>query len=46
MIVDPWGIILSQAPDKVSVISAELDIDVLQDVRRNMPMKRPGGKKL
>ncbi|MCP4364006.1 MAG: carbon-nitrogen hydrolase family protein [Planctomycetes bacterium] len=40
MIVDPWGIILSQAPDKVSVISAELDIGVLQDVRRNMPMKR------
>ncbi len=40
MIVDPWGTILSQAPDKVSVISAELDIGVLQDVRRNMPMKR------
>lgn len=40
MIVDPWGTILSQAPDKVCVISAELDIGVLQDVRRNMPMKR------
>ncbi len=40
MIVDPWGTILSQAPDKVSVISAELDIGVLQDVRRNLPMKK------
>ncbi|MGR3296304.1 MAG: carbon-nitrogen hydrolase family protein [Candidatus Bathyanammoxibius sp.] len=40
MIVDPWGTILSQAPDKGCVISAELDINVLQDVRRNMPMKR------
>jgi predicted amidohydrolase len=40
MIVDPWGTILSQAPDKVCVISAGLDINVLQDVRRNMPMKR------
>ncbi|MFQ5861585.1 MAG: carbon-nitrogen hydrolase family protein [Candidatus Brocadiales bacterium] len=40
MIVDPWGIVLSQAPDKVCVISSELDIDILKAVRKNMPMKR------
>lgn len=40
MVVDPWGIILSQAPDKVCVILSELDISILEEVRENIPMRR------
>lgn len=40
MIVDPWGTVLSQAPDKVCVISSELDMGVLREIRENIPMKR------
>lgn len=40
MIVDPWGTLLAQAPDKVCVISSELDIGILEEVRENIPMKR------
>ena len=37
MIVDPWGIVLAQAPDEESVIGAELDSDRLEQVRQNLP---------
>jgi deaminated glutathione amidase len=37
MIVDPWGIVLAQAPDGDGVISAELDLERLAEVRRNLP---------
>jgi predicted amidohydrolase len=37
MIVDPWGIVLSQAPDEDGVIAAELDLARLEDVRRRLP---------
>ncbi|MBV9335991.1 MAG: carbon-nitrogen hydrolase family protein [Solirubrobacterales bacterium] len=37
MIVDPWGLVLAQAPDLETVIVAELDFDVLQRVRRRIP---------
>ena len=36
-IVDPWGIVLAQAPDEDSVISAELDRARLEHVRRSLP---------
>lgn len=38
MIINPWGTILSQAPDKACVISAELDMNILEEVRKNLPM--------
>jgi predicted amidohydrolase len=37
MIVDPWGIVLAQAPDEDTVISAELDRARLEDIRRSLP---------
>ena len=37
LIVDPWGIVLAQAPDEESVISAELDRARLRDVREKLP---------
>jgi len=37
MIIDPWGIVLAQAPDEDTVISAELDRARLEDIRRNLP---------
>jgi len=37
MIVDPWGLVLASAPDTETVIVAELDGDVLRDVRRRLP---------
>jgi predicted amidohydrolase len=36
-IVDPWGIVLAQAPDEETVISAELDLGRLESVRRSLP---------
>ena len=37
MIVDPWGVVLAQAPDRDCVISAELDLDALEGVRTRLP---------
>jgi deaminated glutathione amidase len=37
MIVDPWGVVLAQAPDEDGVIVAELERARLQDVRRRLP---------
>jgi deaminated glutathione amidase len=37
LIVDPWGIVLAQAPDEETVISAELDRRRLQDIREKLP---------
>jgi len=37
MVVDPWGVVLAQAPDGDRVIVADLDLDGLADVRRALP---------
>jgi predicted amidohydrolase len=37
MIIDPWGKILARAPDKEGLITAEIDRDYLQKVRRELP---------
>jgi deaminated glutathione amidase len=37
VIVDPWGIVLAQAPDEETVISAELDLAHLRDIRTRLP---------
>jgi predicted amidohydrolase len=37
MIVDPWGIVLAQAPDAVGHIVAELDIQRQDEVRERLP---------
>jgi predicted amidohydrolase len=37
LIVDPWGLVLAQAPDEETVISAELDRAHLEDIRTKLP---------
>ena len=37
MIVDPWGVVLAQAPDREGHIVADLDLEGQQDVRRRLP---------
>ena len=37
LIVDPWGLVLAQAPDEETVISAELDRARLRSVREKLP---------
>jgi predicted amidohydrolase len=37
MIVDPWGLVLATAPDIETTILADLDFEVLRDVRRRLP---------
>ena len=37
LIVDPWGIVLAQAPDEETVISAELDRARLREIREKLP---------
>jgi predicted amidohydrolase len=45
MIVDPWGVVLAQAPDSVGVIIADLDLGSLAAIRESLPSlanRRPG----
>jgi predicted amidohydrolase len=37
MIVDPWGIVLAQAPDAETFVTAELDLARQDEVRRTLP---------
>jgi predicted amidohydrolase len=37
MIIDPWGVVLAQAPDEPTVIVADLDFAALAAVRRRLP---------
>ena len=40
LIIDPWGLILAQAPDGEGVILARLDYERLQRLRRELPCLR------
>ena len=37
--VDPWGTITALAPEKPGLIFAEIDLEYLEQVRRELPMK-------
>jgi predicted amidohydrolase len=37
MIVDPWGIVVAQAPDGPGVVAAEIDLERVVEVRRQLP---------
>jgi deaminated glutathione amidase len=37
MIVDPWGVVLAQAPDSETFILAELDLERQAEIRRSLP---------
>lgn len=38
MVINPWGLVTSQAPDGVTSITAELDLEALQDIRTRFPV--------
>ena len=45
MIIDPWGTVMAQAADEVTIIEAELDLDRVASIRRQIPVlanRRPG----
>jgi predicted amidohydrolase len=37
LIVDPWGVVLAQAPDSVGYIVAELDLERQREIRTRLP---------
>lgn len=37
MVVDPWGLVMARAQDKVGFIEATLDFDYQEKVRQNLP---------
>jgi predicted amidohydrolase len=37
MIIDPWGTVLAQAPDAVGVVTADLDLARLEQIRTELP---------
>ena len=45
MIVDPWGVVIAQAPDRECFVAADLDFEVQDEVRASLPSlrnRRPG----
>jgi len=38
MVIDPWGTIVAQAPDAVGIIRAELDLERVGALRRQIPV--------
>ena len=40
MVIDPWGTVVAQAPDTVGIVHAELDLDRVDAVRRQIPSLR------
>jgi deaminated glutathione amidase len=40
MIVDPWGVILAQAPDTECFVTAELDVSIQNEMRDSLPSLR------
>ena len=38
MVVDPWGTVIAQAADEVAIVQAELDLDRVASIRRQVPV--------
>ncbi len=38
MVIDPWGTVIAQAPDRVGIMRAELDLERVAAVRRQIPV--------
>lgn len=37
MVIDPWGTVIAQAPDAVTIVRADLDLGRIAEVRRGIP---------
>jgi predicted amidohydrolase len=49
MVIDPWGIVVAQAPDREAIVHAVIDTDRVAAVRRQIPAlanRRPGTYRL
>ncbi|MES2209387.1 MAG: carbon-nitrogen hydrolase family protein [Chloroflexota bacterium] len=49
MVIDPWGIVVAQAPDREAIVHASIDTDRVAAVRRQIPAlanRRPGTYRL
>jgi len=40
MIIDPWGVVLADAPDGPGIVTAEIDLERVAEVRRRLPLLR------
>jgi predicted amidohydrolase len=38
MVIDPWGVVIAQAPDTVGIVRAELDTARVASIRRQIPV--------
>jgi omega-amidase len=38
MIIDPWGAILAEAGEEESIVQAELDLSLVDEVRKRIPI--------
>jgi predicted amidohydrolase len=38
MVIDPWGTLIAQAPDEVAIVHAELDLERVASIRRQIPV--------
>lgn len=39
-IVDPWGAVIAQCAEKTGIAVAEIDLMLLEQVRKNMPCEK------
>jgi len=39
-IVDPWGTVIAQCAEKTGIAIAEIDLALLEQVRKNMPCEK------
>lgn len=37
MVVDPWGIVIARAGDGVTTVTADLDLNILKEIRKRFP---------
>ena len=42
IVIDPWGTVVAQAPDVVGIIRAELDLERVASIRRQIPVLANG----
>jgi predicted amidohydrolase len=38
MVVDPWGLIISEAGEEEAIVHAQLKTDVIENTRKNLPL--------
>jgi len=39
-VIDPWGTILAQCAEKTGIAVTEIDLAILENIRKNMPCQK------